>query len=314
MADDRIGGQHVGRADARDVVAPTHLPPGWRSAEEEDWGDPYAAARRRSRILWALAATLIVALVIGFLVWSAAGRYARGVEALNDQAYSTAIIEFSMAKVLVFPYRDARSLEEQARRALEAEMASFEQEKTRTDTVVSQLDAAATRLDAGSASGVLAALRAIPGGELRTALGRSDAARAAADSLAAGLEAAARAALKGARWERAGRFAAALLVLEPSSEAALSLSDRAKTGEDLRAKLGEARDAARRGQWRRALRLALAVAAVRKDFPGAASLIADARAALKPKPKPSPTPTAATTAPTSAPTPTATTPPPPPPP
>src|SRR5674476_1418498 len=36
---------------AHDATA-SHLPPGWRSAEEEDWGDPYAEARRRSRILW----------------------------------------------------------------------------------------------------------------------------------------------------------------------------------------------------------------------------------------------------------------------
>ena len=294
-------------------TASAHLPAGWRSAEGEDWGDPYAAARRRSRILWAVGVTLVAAAVIGFLVWSAAGRYARGVEALNDHAYSTAIIEFSMAKVLVFPYRDARSLEDQARRSLEAEMALFDREKARTDAVVTRLDQAATRLEAGDASGVLAALGAIRAGELRKALGRSDAARASADSLAADLEAAARAALENGEWGRAGRFAAALLVLRPSSEAALTVKARAKTGEDLSAKLGQARDAARRGQWREALRLALAVVAVRKGFPGAAALIADARAALKPKPKPAPTQAASTpTTPAPAPTPPAPAPPPPP--
>ena len=62
-------------------------------------------------------------------------------------------------------------------------------------------------------------------------------------------------------------------------------------GEAAAPKLAEAKAAARRGEWRTALRLALAVTAVRKDFPGAAALVADARVALTPKPKPTPTPT-----------------------
>src|SRR5450759_2345354 len=63
---------------------------------------------------------------------------------------------------------------------------------------------------------------------------------------------------RNAAWGRAGRFAAALLVLEPSSELAVALGARARTGEDLSAKLGKAKDAARRGKWRAALRIALA--------------------------------------------------------
>ena len=88
-----------------------------------------------------------------------------------------------------------------------------------------------------------------------------------------------------ARWVRAGHFAAAYLVLDPSDEA-MPRSLRARTGEKLRTELADARAAARRGQWRTALRMALAVVAVRKDFPGAAALVADARVALTPKPKP----------------------------
>ena len=85
-----------------------------------------------------------------------------------------------------------------------------------------------------------------------------------------------------------GVFAAALLVLEPSSELAVALGARARTGAELNAKLGEAKDAAQRGKWRAALRLALAVVAIQKDFPGAAAVVADARDALAPKPRPSP--------------------------
>ncbi len=89
-------------------------------------------------------------------------------------------------------------------------------------------------------------------------------------------------------------------MLEPSSELAVALKARARTGAELRTKLGEAKDAAQRGQWRAALRLALAVIAVQKDFPGAAAVVADARDALAPKPKPvatQPTPAATAAAP-----------------
>jgi len=130
--------------------------------------------------------------------------------------------------------------------------------------------------------------------------------------LAEDLAAASRRALGNAAWVRAGRFAAALLVLEPSSELAVALGARARTGEDLSAKLGKAKHAARRGEWRAALRLALAVLAVQKGFPGAAAVVADARDALAPKPKPAAaTPATAATQPAGGST---TTPPPQPPP
>ena len=95
-----------------------------------------------------------------------------------------------------------------------------------------------------------------------------------------------RKALARLEWGRAGRYAAALLLLDPSSVAADEITAKAEAGQRLSAKLAEARQAARDGEWRKALRLALAVQAARKDFPGAASLVADARKALKPKPQP----------------------------
>ena len=97
---------------------------------------------------------------------------------------------------------------------------------------------------------------------------------------------------------RRASFAAALLVLEPSEPSAEALAAKARTGAELSARLAKAKDAARHGKWREALRLALAVTAVRKDFPGAAAIIADARKALAPKPSPRPAaaPAAVTTA------------------
>ena len=82
-------------------------------------------------------------------------------------------------------------------------------------------------------------------------------------------------------------------MLGPGNREAGALADRARKGEQLRPKLDKAKSAAKAGRWRDALRLALVVAAVGKDFPGDAAVTADARRALAPKPKPTPTPVAA---------------------
>jgi hypothetical protein len=264
------------------------LPEGWRNAEQEDWSDWSETGRRRSFVLRVTVAIVLAAALLGALVWVAAGHYARGVDALNDHAYARAMSELSAARLLVFPYRDARTLEERAEAALQAETAAHEAERRRVAGVVAGLGDAAARLDAGEAAAVLAALTAIKADDLRATLLASEAARKSARGLSEDLIVASEAALRQAGWVRAGRFAAALLLLEPSSPQASALAARASQGERLSAKLGEARDAASRGQWRAALRLALAVADVRKDFPGAATLIADARQALAPKPKPKP--------------------------
>jgi hypothetical protein len=279
---------HITSAQSAAVESPD-LPEGWRSAELADWKDPRLAARKRARAVRAALVLLSVALVIGGLFWIAATHYARGVEALKAHSYSTAVSEFSVARVLVFPYRDARSLEEQARRALLAEYARLDQAEARDAAVVAQLEDAGARLEAGDAAGVLIALQAIDADDVQATLAKSWTARESAGVLAANLAVASRSALDKAAWGRAGHFAAALLVLEPSSERGQTLEARARTGEELSAKLGEAKDAARRGEWRAALRLALAVLAIRKGFPGAAAVVADARDALAPKPKPAAT-------------------------
>ena len=280
-------------------IEPPELPDGWRSAELAVWKDPYLAARKRLRAVQVTLVVLVLACVIGFLVWTAAIHYARGVDALKFHSYSTAVSEFSVARVLVFPYRDARSLGEQARRALAAEDARYEQAEARRAVVVAQLERAVARLEASDAAGVLIALQAIDADDLQATLDRSETARESADVLAEDLAAASRRSLDNAAWGRAGRFAAALLVLEPSNDLAVALGARARTAEDLGAKLGKAKDAARRDEWRAALRIALAVLAIQKDFPGAAAVVADARDALAPKPKPAatqPAPAATTAA------------------
>ncbi|MBE0528956.1 MAG: hypothetical protein IH629_07125, partial [Thermoleophilia bacterium] len=67
------------------------LPEGWHQAEPDEWSDPYPASRRRSLILRAAFAVVVVGGVLGVLLWVAASHYSRGVQALNDGAYSRAI-------------------------------------------------------------------------------------------------------------------------------------------------------------------------------------------------------------------------------
>lgn len=275
----------------------SELPEGWREAEPDYWADPHAPSARRGLWLRVAAVVVVVVAVIGVLVWVAAGHYARGVEALRAEAYSRAMGEFEAAKILIFPYRDAQALEQQAQSALQAEFAARQAADERTAAVVAGLERAAARLRAGDTTGVLAALDGIAPDDLRAATAAGAPAAEAAAKLTQDLAAASQKALQDAAWARAGSLAAALLALDPGNEQASSLAARALTGQRLKAKLGEAQDAARRGEWRTALRLALAVVAVRKDFPGAAALVADARVALAPKPKPTPKPTPVVVAP-----------------
>ena len=156
---------------------------------------------------------------------------------------------------------------------------------------------AGAQLKAGDAGGVLATLQAIDAVNLQTALTGSGTVRLAADALAKELIAASRTALSGRAWLRAGRLAAAVLVIDPSSHVAGTLQTQAQTGQQLSAELDKAKLAARRRRWRSALSLASAVVAAQKDFPGAAAVVAEARAALAPKPKPTPAATVAAPAP-----------------
>src|ERR1035437_1349261 len=179
---------------------PPDLPEGWRSAELADWRHPHVAARRRLRAVRVALVVLAVALVFGVLLWIAAAHYARGVDALKVHSYSMAVSEFSVARVLVFPYRNARSLEEQARRALMDEDARREQTKARRAAVVAQLENAGARLEAGDAYGVLTTLQAIDEDDLQATLVSSETVRKSADALAGDLAADSRRALRNAAW------------------------------------------------------------------------------------------------------------------
>lgn len=284
-------------ASGTTASAPPELPEGWHYTEDLVWEEPYSSSERRRLWLPALIVALVVAVAIGLVVLNAAMHYSRGVAALEDHSYAQAAAELSSASLLILPYRDAEPLADQARRYLVVEAAGQTEAQARVKLVTVALGEATAAFaaadGAGDAAEVLTALRSPSADDLRKVLRDEPGAREMAAALTSDLTAAARDALRALKWDRAGGFAAALLVLEPSSAEATALAAKAATGEELSARLAKARDAARRGNWRKALRLALGVTAVREGFPGAASVIADARRALAPKPKPSPAPAAA---------------------
>ena len=253
------------------------LPDGWHYTDDLVWDDSQDSRGRRR--LWLLVgiAVAVAACVVGLVVFNAAGHYSRGVAALEDRSYGQAAAEFSAARLLVFPYRDAQLREEQAQRALTLQTADVAQAQARVERVSGALDEAAAALGARDAGAVLAALQAVSAKDLSAVVEDDADVRRAAAALGEDLTAAARLALRNQKWGRAGKYAAALLVLDPSAPEGAALADKATTGQKLSARLAAARDAARRGHWREALRLALAVTAAQKGFPGAAALVADAR-------------------------------------
>ena len=280
--------------------APPHadLPPGWRHTDDLEWMDSQGQARRRRRLLIAGLALFAVAAVLGaaaLFVLDASTHYSRGVAALESGRYAQAQAELSQADVLGVPYRDASVLVEQARRELVAQTAGADAAAALKEEASAALAQAAGALEDGGVPQVLAALGSVPAADLQAVMKQDEAAAQAADALAKNLTTEGRKALSRLEWGRAGRFAAALLLLRPSSVAADEITGKAEAGQKLSARLADAKQAARGGEWRKALRLALAVQAARKDFPGAASLVADARKALRPKPQP--TAAAAVTAP-----------------
>jgi hypothetical protein len=268
-------------------IEPPDVPDGWQHAESAKWENLRAAVRSHRRAVQVVLLGLVLVCVVGLLVWNAAAHYARGVEALKAHAYYRAAYEFSAARVLVFPYRDAQILEDQAQRAAAAAAADAFRRQGET-RLVAQLEGVTARLRANDAGGVLTALQAIDAADLQTALAGDGTVPAIADTLAKAILAASRSALRSGAWSRAGRYAAALLVFEPSSQQAMNVVTQARTGQDLSNKLKQAKDAARHGKWQLALRTALAVLAAQKDFPGATAVVVDARKALAPKPKPKP--------------------------
>jgi hypothetical protein len=275
-------------------AAPPELPEGWRYTDDLEWDEPWQGARRRRLVLVVVVVLVAVAVVVALLVLNAQMHYSRGVAALHAHDYTRAATELPGATLYVLPYRDASLLADEARR--EALVSSAEQEDAAAlvKEASAALRQASAALEDAGAPAVLTALQAVGAKDLRAARRADAGVASSADALAHDVGAAAGQALKKFEWGRAETLAASLALLDPQSAAAADLADRAARGRALSARLAKARVAAGRGEWRKALRLALAVTAAHKGFPGAASVVAEARKALKPKPARS-TATTATT-------------------
>lgn len=282
--------------------------PGDDDPEPPSWSE--VARRRRTRIRLVAAFVVVAAVAAGVaaMVAGAAGHYERGREAMAERRFGAAAEEFAAARILTFPYRDSTALADRAQEQLELDAARTDLQRRQRAALADLLRQAADRLEAEDADGVIAALREarvlVPEGQLAGTTGQI----AIATKLAASLSKAGAAALRDGRWRQAGSYAAALLLLDPSSDDGARITARGKNGAALQNDLEAARAAARKGEWRKSLRLAQAVLREWPGFPGAAAVVAAARTALRPKPRPT-----ATVAPvvTSAPAPQ---PPPPPPP
>jgi hypothetical protein len=295
------------------------LAPVIRLAPEPPESDRYSLAlhrRRRRRIV--VACLIGLAAMAAVTVWqvrSASAHYDRGRRALADEQYYAAVQELGAAHIFGFSYRDADALAKEAREALDEGIAEAVR-RARVEEAVRRLtERADAFLTRGAADDVLRVLtearRRVPEGPLSS----NEFTLGLLDTLSRRITQAADGAISGGRWGIAETYAVALRAIHPDDETALSLAVKARLGERLQRKLADARAAARRGEWRRALRLATSVLDGWPGFQGAAAVAAEARAALAPKPAPAPEPTAAAPTTPAQTTPTApSTPPPPPPP
>jgi hypothetical protein len=258
---------------------------------------------------------VLVALLAAWSVRSAAGHYGHGREALAAARYSAAIREFNSARVIVFPYRDAETLAAEAAAALNLSMRRESFLETRIENAVRDyVRLADTNLRRGDGDGAERALAGardlVPEGQLSA----DPFTLVLLQALSRRLDDVCRQALADGRWDAAGAYARALLAIAPRDATGERLTRRVRLGEHLQDRLDDARAAADRRRWRRALRLAKAVLDDWPGFPGAASLVRDARKALAPKPAPTPSPSESPAAPAPRTTPAAPTTPTPPPP
>jgi hypothetical protein len=264
--------------------APPELPEGWHYTDDLVWEEPQGRVRQRRIALVVLAVVVAAAAIVALAVLNAQAHYSRGVAALHARDYALAAAQLSGATLYVLPYRDASLLADEARREASVSYARQEAAAARVSAARAALREASAALKTMSASAVLTALQAVDSQALQAAARDDQGVATAAGALTHEVGAAAGQALNKFEWGRAETLAAALALLDPKSAAASELAARATQGRTLSARLAEAQDAARHHEWRKALRLALAVSAAHKDFPGAAAVVAQARKALKPKP------------------------------
>jgi hypothetical protein len=256
------------------------LPEGWVYTDDVEWSEPKPAGMRRRLVLPGVVIALIAVCAVGFAFVNAQRHYARGVTALDNGDYSLAQTEFSAASLVGLPYRDAARLADQAGDRVRLQAATALAATERVQTVTAALTSAGTALKDHDAARFESALVSVPKADLQRVLRTDPDARKLGQALSGDVAAIVEGALNTQKWDKAESWTAALLALDPASPDAAAFTLKVKKGRELSARLADARDAGRRGEWRKALRLALGVAAVRKGFPGASSLIADARREL----------------------------------
>lgn len=275
--DDQTGttrGEAPALASAEPIGAREPVAPPWVTRERR--------ARRWRTIACVAAVIAVAAVLLTAVVWNAETHYRQGRDALARGEYATAVEEFAAARLFVIPYRDAEALRAKADRSLAAVGAAAAAQRRREAKIERLLEKAGDRLTAGDTAGVAAAVAAArdiaPNGSLAVSTDAGDLvsglARRFRDTIARRLE--------DGRWGDAERLASAWLTVEPASEAAASFLSTARDCASLQTKLDSARAAAANGRWHAALRIALAVLDRRAGFPGAATLVAQARTALAP--------------------------------
>lgn len=295
----------LARAKRNEPQASEREPPELEALESEplelewDWEERQRRRRRRMAVAAATVALVLAATASLALVRSAAGHYARGQRALAAEQYLVALQEFNAARVVVFSYRDAEALAGEARSALDARYREAALAKRTEEAVRRLVEGAGARLAAGDPEGAVEALSSarqrVPDG----LLSREALTLALLDDLELELGEVGFKGLRDGRWNTAALCATGLLAIDASDANGRRLRERAEMGAALQLRLDEARRAADRGEWRRALRLADAVLKEWPGFPGAAALIQRARAGLAPKPQPAPTSGGTTTPPPS---------------
>lgn len=261
--------------------------------EPPSWDELKRRRQTRVRLIVGIVVLVAIAAGVAALVANAAAHYERGRVAMDERHFGMAVEEFSAARILAVPYRDAEALADKAQLELELAAARVDVKRQQRAAIARLLREAAAGVDSRDVAAVLAALHEariiVPDGPLAATSGQA----AMATDLAASLTAAGKKAMEEGLWKQAGLYGSALLILDPSATDGSRLSDRAKKATGLQRELDAARAAARQGSWRKALRLARNVLREWPGFPGAAAVVTRARAALAPKPTPTPTPTQA---------------------
>ena len=274
--------------DVVESAAPDQIDLWWERPAVEPAEDIWQLReRRRKRMVTAAVAAAVVfvlVLAIGGEVWMANVHYERGKKAFALGAYDWAVSEFSAARILVFPYRDAAGEERAARAALVRQTSIDKANDKIRAQVLATYREAGRRLAADDAAGVRVALQSARAQLSTSALGDDPDVQEVVSDLQTTVRRSATWALEAQRWRQAASYASLALLLDPTDHEANDIARKAAVGMALQARLATALAASRAHEWTRTLTLALAVLHAQPGFPGAANLVAEARAALRPRP------------------------------